>query len=202
RDALLDARAAGVVEADDRRSVLQRQLHHLDDLLGVGEAERAAEDGEVLREDVDEPPVDGAEAGHDAVAVGPALFEAEAGGLVADERAEFLERALVQQDVQALAGGQLALLVLPGDAGLAAAQARLGAAAVEVGEEVRGVGRRGGLGHRGGGGERRSSEDTRTGRPRGSEPPGAYPSASANLPGRTLPPECGIRAGSGPPRRR
>ena len=57
-DALLDARAAGVVEADDRRAVLHRQVHHLADLLGVGLGQRAAEDGEVLGEDVDQAAVD------------------------------------------------------------------------------------------------------------------------------------------------
>ena len=68
-DAFLDARAAGVVEADDRRAVPHREVHDLADLLGVRLGERAAEDGEVLREDVDEPAVDPAVAGDDAVAV-------------------------------------------------------------------------------------------------------------------------------------
>ena len=57
-DAFLDARAAGVVEADDRRAVLHRQVHDLHDLRGVRFGERAAEDGEVLRERVDEPAAD------------------------------------------------------------------------------------------------------------------------------------------------
>ena len=47
-DSLLDARAARVVDADDRAAVLHRQVHHLADLLGEHLAERAAEDGEVL----------------------------------------------------------------------------------------------------------------------------------------------------------
>ena len=51
--AFLDARAARVVEPDDRRAHLHRQVHDLDDLGGVGFRERAAEDGEVLREGVD-----------------------------------------------------------------------------------------------------------------------------------------------------
>ena len=67
-DAFLDARAAGVVEADHRRAVAHREIHHLADLLGERLGERAAEHGEVLREDVDEPSVDAAVAGDDAVA--------------------------------------------------------------------------------------------------------------------------------------
>jgi hypothetical protein len=47
-DALLDARAAGVVDADDRAAHLHREVHDLDDLLAEDLAERAAEDGEVL----------------------------------------------------------------------------------------------------------------------------------------------------------
>ena len=36
----------------------EREIHDLADLLGVGFRERAAEDGEVLGEDVDQPAVD------------------------------------------------------------------------------------------------------------------------------------------------
>src|SRR2546422_155371 len=48
RDALLNARATRVVEADHGRAVLERQVHHLADLLGVRLGQRATEDGEVL----------------------------------------------------------------------------------------------------------------------------------------------------------
>ena len=67
-DAFLDPRAAGVVEPDDRRADLHRQVHDLADLLGVRLGQRPAEDGEVLAEDEDEPAVDRAVAGDDAVA--------------------------------------------------------------------------------------------------------------------------------------
>ena len=70
-DALLDPRAAAVVDADHRAAGLQRVVHHLDDLLAEDLAERAAEDREVLAEHADRPAVDGAVAGHHAVAVGP-----------------------------------------------------------------------------------------------------------------------------------
>ena len=58
--AFLDARAARVVEPDDRRAHLHRQVHDLDDLRGVRLRQRSAEDGEVLREDEDRPAVDAA----------------------------------------------------------------------------------------------------------------------------------------------
>ena len=53
RHAFLDARAAGIVEADDRRAVAQRHVLDLGDLLGMRLRQRAAEDGEILGEDED-----------------------------------------------------------------------------------------------------------------------------------------------------
>ena len=90
-DALLDARAARVVEADDRRADLHREVHHLADLLGVRARERAAEHGEVLREDEDLAAVDGAVAGDDAVAEDLLLLHAEVGAAVGDELVELDE---------------------------------------------------------------------------------------------------------------
>ena len=66
--ALLDARAAGIVEPDQRRAVLHGEVHHLADLLGMRFRQRAAEDGEILAKDIDRAAVDGAPAGDDAVA--------------------------------------------------------------------------------------------------------------------------------------
>ena len=67
--AFLDARAAGVVQADDGGAHLGGEVHDLDDLGGVGFGERAAENGEILREDEDQPALDAAVAGDEAVAV-------------------------------------------------------------------------------------------------------------------------------------
>ena len=81
------------------------------DLLGEHLAERAAEDGEVLAEHEHLATVDRAPAGDDAVGVGPFL-EARGLGAVAGEQIELLEAARIEQYVDALAGEQLALLVL------------------------------------------------------------------------------------------
>ena len=67
-DAFLNARATRVVEADHRRADAHRVVHDAHDLLRVSRAERAAEDGEVLREHEHAPPVDRAVSGDDAVA--------------------------------------------------------------------------------------------------------------------------------------
>jgi len=65
---LLDARPPRIIEADDRCAHLDRQIHDLADLLGMGLAERSAEHGEILAEDKDLATVDGTVAGDDTVA--------------------------------------------------------------------------------------------------------------------------------------
>ena len=92
--------------------ILHGQVHDLADLLGVGLRERAAEDGEVLGEDVDQAAVDAAVAGDDAVARDLLLVHAEVGAAVDDELVDLVEAARIEQELDALAGGHLALLVL------------------------------------------------------------------------------------------
>ena len=133
-DAFLDPRAAGIVEPDDRRADLHRQIHDLADLLGVRLRQRSAEDREVLAEDEDRPAVDLAVAGDDAVAE-----ERFGRGRVAvrDERVELDERSRVEQQVESLARRQLAGVVLLRDARRAAALARRGAHLLESREPLR-----------------------------------------------------------------
>ena len=94
-------------------------------LLRVRLAQRAAEHGEVLGEEINGAAVDRAPAGDDAVAGDLGLLHAEVVTAVLDEHVELLERALVEQEFDALARGQFAALVLGLDARLAAAQPRL-----------------------------------------------------------------------------
>ena len=74
--------------------------------------QRAAEDREVLAEDEDEPAVDRAVAGDDAVAQVALAVETEVGRAVGHERVELDERVRVEQQLESLARGQLAALVL------------------------------------------------------------------------------------------
>ena len=135
-DAFLNARAAGIVEADDGGAGFEREVHDLDDLLGVGFRERAAEDGEVLREDVGRAAVDEAVAGDEAVAVDDLLVHAEIAAAVADEFVDFFEGAFVEQEVDAFAGGELAFFVLALAAFCAASCFGGGVAAAEFFEAV------------------------------------------------------------------
>ena len=114
----------GVVDADERAAHPHGQVHDLDDLLGEDLAQAAAEDGEVLAEQEDLAAVDRAVAGHDAVAPGAVVLQAEAVGAVAGEHVELGEAARVEQQVDALAGGELAARVLALDGRLGARVAR------------------------------------------------------------------------------
>ena len=111
--ALLDARPARIVEADDRGAHLDRQIHDLADLLGMGLAERTAEHGEILTEDKHLATVDGAVTGDDAVAKISFLL-AQTTAPADFEDIELFKGTIVQQQIEPLPRGQLALLVLIG----------------------------------------------------------------------------------------
>jgi hypothetical protein len=93
----------------------------------VGFRQRAAEHGKVLGEHKRLAAIHGAPAGDDAVARNLVLLHAEFGRAVLDEHVEFLERALVEQQLDALPRRQLAAGVLRLDALVAAAQFGAGA---------------------------------------------------------------------------
>jgi hypothetical protein len=133
-DALLDARAAGVVDADDRATGLHRQVHDLDDLLAEDLTERAAEDREVLGEDAHGATVDGAVAGDDAVAVGPVAVLPEVAGAVPGQAVQLDEAVLVEELEDALARGLLSLGMLLFDGPLGAGVQQLVVAAAEIGQ--------------------------------------------------------------------
>ena len=123
--AFLDARPARIDQADDGRAVAQREVHHAADLVALHLAERAAVDREVLRVDVDGAPVDLAVAGDDALAhVGLGGQSHFVVALVGNERLQLVERAGVEQHIEAFARREFALGVLRGDALVAAALAR------------------------------------------------------------------------------
>ncbi len=77
-------------------------------------AGRAAEDGEVLAGEVDEAAIDGGGAGHDAIGRDLPAGQAEVDLTVLGEQADLLEAAGIDEGVDALAGGELALFLLLG----------------------------------------------------------------------------------------
>jgi hypothetical protein len=97
---------------DDGSAHLHGQVHDLADLLGVGLGEAAAEDREVLGEDEGQAPVDPPVAGDDAVAGDLLVRHPEVEAAVLDELVQLLEGPLVEEQLHALARGELALRVL------------------------------------------------------------------------------------------
>ena len=77
-------------------------------LAALDFGEGAAEDGEVLREDEDDAAVDAAVAGDEAVAGDALVVHAEVGSAVGYEFVGLFEGAFVEEEVDALAGGELA----------------------------------------------------------------------------------------------
>src|SRR3546814_16101093 len=69
-DALLNASTAAVVEADDRRDDEHRLFRHLADFLGMTLRQLAAENGEILAEDIEDAAVDRPQTGDHAATGG------------------------------------------------------------------------------------------------------------------------------------
>ncbi len=76
----------------------------------------ATEDGKVLTENVDESTVDGPKPRDDSVTIRSCFFQTEVARTMANERSELFEGARIEQDVETLACGQLALGMLSLDA--------------------------------------------------------------------------------------
>ena len=133
-DALLNACAAALVDADDRAAVLHREVEHLDDLLAVHLAEAATEYGDVLAEDADRASVHRSVAGDDPVAERAVGLHAERRRAVPGELVQLDERALVEQRRDAFTGRLLAPGVLAFDGPSRAGVHGLVVAVVEVGE--------------------------------------------------------------------
>src|SRR5262249_52661870 len=130
--AFLDARAAGIVQPDDRRTVLHRQIHDLDDLRRVRFGQGTAEHSEVLSERVAQPSLHCAVAGDHAIPRDTLLLHPEVSVAVDDELVQLLKRSGIEEQTHSLARRELALLVLAIDARLAAAQLALALAALQL----------------------------------------------------------------------
>ncbi len=108
----MDASAAAVVDGDDGRADFHGEVLDFDDFGGGGFGDGAAVDGEVLCVGEDGASFDGAVADDDGVAFGAVVFEAEAFAAVFDVGVDFGEGAVVEEDVEAFAGGEFAAVVL------------------------------------------------------------------------------------------
>src|ERR1035437_8415253 len=124
-DALLDSRAAAVVEPNHRASGLHGEVHHLADLLRECARQAAAEDREIVAEDAHLAPVDRAVAGHDPVAGDFFLRHVEVGDSMRLELVDLDERSTVEEKLDPLARGHAARCALLLEPILAAGRLRL-----------------------------------------------------------------------------
>ena len=129
---LLDARAGGVEQPDHRDALGERELAQARDLQLAGHPHRAGHHGEVVGGHRHEPAVDLAVAGDHAVGGCLLALHRPLGEVRPSVDAELRERALVDQQRQPLARGELALLVLARDLLLAAAELRVLATLVQL----------------------------------------------------------------------
>ena len=113
-DAFLHARAAGIVDEDERRTGLHRRFHRVGDLVGVDFARRPARDGEILAGHMDRASGDPPAAGDHAIGRQVLLAHAEELRVVLGEQARFLKGVAIQQEGHPLPRGKLPALVLLG----------------------------------------------------------------------------------------
>jgi hypothetical protein len=95
-DTFLDARAAGVVEADDGRAGAHGQIHNLANFPRVGFRERAAKNGKVLRKYVNQAAIDAPKPSDETIASRALLLHAKIDATVADKLVQFFKRAFVE----------------------------------------------------------------------------------------------------------
>jgi hypothetical protein len=87
----LDARPAGVLQADEGSAYLHGEIHDLDHFVTDGPAEAAAEHREVFREDEHRAAVNRTEPGDYCIAGRTLLLDTEAGSLMPDKHVDFLK---------------------------------------------------------------------------------------------------------------
>jgi hypothetical protein len=130
-DAFLDARSAGVVNADDGDAGLDGEVEEVADFLGVNGTDGAAANGEILGVGGNGAAIDVSGRADDAVAGHLAFFQSEVETRVVGVHAELDERSAIEEGGEPLAGRAQALLVAFPDAVDAAADERLLAALPE-----------------------------------------------------------------------
>ena len=134
-DRLLDPRAGRVEQPHERDPLGQRQVAQPGDLHLAGHAHRPGHHREVVGAHRDQPAVDLAVAGDHAVGRRLLALEPAHGVVDPGVDAQLRERAVVDQQVEPLARGELLLRVLARDPLLAPAELRLRAPLVQVVDE-------------------------------------------------------------------
>ena len=136
RDALLDPRASSIEQPDHRCADLRRHPLNLHNLRSMGTRQRPPEYGEVLGKHIDVSAVDRTPSGDNAVPRHLLLRHTELVRPMLDEHVELFETALIEEEVDPLPCGQLALGMLIGNPLFAAAHLGLLASFVQFVEDM------------------------------------------------------------------
>lgn len=112
RHAFLNARAAAVVDDNERTLHLNRHVHDMTDFFGMILAQRAADDGKILGRRAGCHAADFAESGYDAVARHAPSVHAEIIDSGFNQLSDLNERARIKQQFQPLPRAELARRLL------------------------------------------------------------------------------------------
>ena len=135
-DALLNARAARVVDKDERTPGFEREAHHIGNLVAMRLAGSSACDGKILASQMHQAPVDVCASGHHSVGRHFLFGHPEIGCAMSGEESDLFEAAPIHQPCDSFPRGQLAGRVLRVDALLAAAEFGLGTPCVKLGNLI------------------------------------------------------------------
>src|SRR6266446_10271777 len=111
-DAFLNARAAGIIQSDDRSADFHRKIHHFANFFRVSFRKRTAKDSEVLRENENLATIDQTVTGNYAIAGIELFLHAKIPPAMDHQLIEFFKRSFIQQELDAFARGQLVCRVL------------------------------------------------------------------------------------------
>ena len=114
-NAFLDARPTGIVQRNERLPRLDGHVHRLADFLGVHLPKAASGAGEILGGDEDNPAVDLAKAGDDAIRIDLLPGKAKEGGSMFDKKLDLLKSSLIEKEIEPFPGRQFSLLMLLSD---------------------------------------------------------------------------------------
>ena len=122
--AFLNARTAGIVDANHRRAHAHGLVHDLGNFLGMGLGQGASENGKILAKHENQAAVDGAIACDHAVAGNGLFVHAKIDAAMLHEHVPFLEGIGIEKYIDAFPRCELAFLVLGVHPLLAAARPR------------------------------------------------------------------------------
>src|SRR5690606_28084547 len=117
----LNACPTRIIKPNDRRAIAHCHVHNLTNLRGVCLAYAPAKDREILRVDIDQPPIDGAIACDHAIAQNTSLTQPKVIAIMGAKAVKLAKPTFVQQQFQPRMCGHPTFGMLPCDSFCSAA---------------------------------------------------------------------------------